>query len=119
MDAYEKLIKTMRDEASKGVDMPSYGMAVMTGADSLSYNGLELEVDDIIIPDHLAIKWATEVDIEVDDDVSSPNEGHHRHTWTDKTTYTKPLEEGDIVFGFMITEDDDQKFLIMCRIGGE
>lgn len=118
MDAYEKLIKTMRNEAKQGIDLPSYGLAVMTSETSLSYNGLELEEDDIIIPDHLSQKVVKKVDFTIEDNVSSPNIGYHRHPWTDNSQYTRLLKEGDVVFGFMIEEDDDQKFLIVCRIGG-
>lgn len=118
MDAYEKLIKTMRNEAAQGISLPSYGLAVMTSETTLSYNGLELEADDIIIPDHLAIKVVKKVDFEIEDDVPSPNVDHHRHTWKDKSKFTELLAEGDVVFGFMIEQDDEQKFLIVCRIGG-
>ena len=119
MDAYEKLIKTMRNEAQQGIELPSYGIATMTGLDSLSYNGLELEADDIIIPEHLSEKLVKKVDFTIEDNVASPNEGYHRHPWTDKSKCIEALKEGDTVFGFMIDEDDEQKFLVLCRIGGE
>lgn len=119
MDAYEKLLKTMRAEAKQGIDLPSYGLAVMTSDTTLTYNGLELEEDDIIIPDHLTTKTVKKVDFTIEDNAPSPNEGYHRHPWTDKSEYTDEIGEGDIVFGFMIEQDDEQKFLIVCRIGGE
>ena len=118
MDAFEKLIKTMRNEARQGIDLPSFGLAVMTSATSLSYNGLELEEDDIIIPDHLKHKVVKKVDFTIEDNVSSPNIGYHRHPWSDQSQYTTTLAEGDTVFGFMIEQDDEPKFLVLCRIGG-
>ena len=48
MNPYEKLIKTMREEAKNGVDMTSFGLATMTGEKTLTYNGMEFEEDDCL-----------------------------------------------------------------------
>lgn len=117
MDGYEKLIMVMRGEAKKGVPGSSYGLAVMAGADSLTYNGMSLDADDIVFADYLTKKRVNKLDFDIEKEEELP-EGHHNHKWTDKSTYIKPLKEGDVVFGIMLDVDDEQKFLVLCRIGG-
>jgi hypothetical protein len=118
MNPYEKLIKTMREEAQNGVDSVSMGLATMTGEKSLTYNGMEFDEDDLLFADHLTTRAVKKVDFTIEDNVASPNEGYHRHPWTDKSKYISKLDEGDVVFGILIDTDDDQKFLVLCRIGG-
>lgn len=118
MNPYEKLIKTMREEAKNGVDSISMGLATMTGEKTLTYNGMEFDEDDILFSDHLTSRAVKKVDFTIEDNVASPNEGYHRHPWTDKSKYMSKLDEGDVVFGILIDTDDDQKFLVLCRIGG-
>lgn len=117
MNGYEKLIMILRDEAKKSVPGASYGLAVMTSSDTLTYNGLSLDADDIVFADHLQKKRLCKLDFEIDHEENLP-EGHHNHGWEDKSTYIKPLKEGDVVFGIMLNVDDDEKFLVLCRIGG-
>jgi len=119
MNPYEKLIKTMREEAKNGVDSTSFGLATMTSATTLSYNGMEFEEDDILISDHLTQDIVTKVDFTIDDNTPSEHEGYHVHPWTDKSKKIKKLKRDDLVFGILIdADDDDQKFLVLCRIGG-
>lgn len=119
MNPYEKLIKTMRDEAKNGVNMASFGLATMTSANSLTYNGMEFEEDDILVADYLTQDLITKVDFTIGDNAPSEHEGYHVHPWTDKSKKIKKLKENDLVFGIIIdADDDDQKFLILCRIGG-
>jgi len=118
MNPYEKLIKTMREEAKNGVDMASFGLAEMTGADSLTYNGMEFEADDCLFADHLLEKRLKNLDFEIGDDEPSEHEDHHIHPWTDKSEYITELQSGDTVFGILIDTDEDQKFLVLCRVGG-
>lgn len=117
MNGYEKLIMIFRDEAKKSVPGSSYGLAVMTGDDTLSYNGLELDSDDVVFADYLTKKRLTKLDFEINQEEPLP-ESHHNHEWTDKSTYIKSLKEGDVVFGIMLDVDDEEKFLVLCRIGG-
>ena len=114
MDAYEKMIMTMRNEAQNSVQGSSFGLAVMTGTDTLTYNGLELDADDILIADHLTMRRLSRLDFSI----QSSGGTSHSHGWTDQSEYIEPLAEGDIVFGVMIESDDDQKFLVLCRVGG-
>lgn len=118
MDAFEKMIKTMREEAKKGVKLPSFGLAEMTGADSLIYHGMKFEADDILVADHLTKKRLTKLDFEIKREYPIEDTEHHYHKWEDKSEYIKPLKSGDVVFGFLINADDDEKFLVMCRVGG-
>lgn len=118
MNPYEKIIKTMRNEANNGVEKSSFGLAVMTGADSLTYNGMEFEAEDCLFADHLLEKRLKNLDFKINDDTPSENEGHHVHPWTDKSKYIPALKSGDTVFGILISTDEDQKFLVLCRIGG-
>ena len=132
MDAFEKIIMTMRNEAKNGVESSSFGIAEMTSENTLSYNGLDLEEDDIIIPDHLKereIEATVEVKTESVADHSHPlspgstgDAGGHYHDIKlekKKVKIGQGLKEGDSVFGIMIEYDDDEKFLILCKIGGE
>lgn len=118
MNPYEKLIKTMREEAKNGVDSISMGLATMTGEKTLTYNGMEFDEDDILFSDHLTQKIMKKVDFTIGDNTPSEHEGYHVHPWTDKSKYISKLDEGDLVFGILIDTDDDQKFLVLCRIGG-
>ena len=118
MNPYEKLIKTMRQEAANGVESASFGLATMTGAKSLTYNGMEFDDDDCLFADHLLKKRVNKLDFKINDDTPSEHTGHHVHTWEDKSEYITPLKIGDVVFGILIDTDDDKKFLVLCRIGG-
>ena len=118
MNPYEKLIKTMRQEAANGVTPASYGLATMTGADSLTYNGMEFESEDCLFADHLLEKRLKKLDFKIGDNEPSEHEGKHIHPWTDKSEYIPKLKSGDVVFGILIDTDEDQKFLVLCRIGG-
>lgn len=109
----------MREEAKNGVDSTSFGLATMTSATTLTYNGMEFEEDDILISDHLTQDIVTKVDFTIDDNTPSEHEGYHVHPWTDKSKKIKKLKRDDLVFGILIdADDDDQKFLVLCRIGG-
>ena len=77
MNPYEKLIKTMREEAKNGVNMASFGLATMTGAKSLVYNGMDFDADDCLFADHLLKKRVNKLDFNIDDDTPSEHEGHH------------------------------------------
>lgn len=118
MNAYEKLLKTMREEAANGVASSSYGLATMTGTDSLNYKSMEFEADDCLFADHLLEKRLKKLDFDIEDNEPSEHEGKHIHPWTDKSEYIPKLKSGDVVFGILIDTDDDQKFLVLCRIGG-
>lgn len=120
MDAYEKIIKTMREEAGKeaGDMLPSFGLAEMTGEKTLSFNGLDFDEEDVLFADYLLNRAIKKVDFTIGDDTPSENEGHHVHPWTDKSKYMSKLAAGDTVFGFIIDDDDDEKFLVLCRVGG-
>jgi hypothetical protein len=119
MNPYEKLIKTMREEAKNGVDMTSFGLATMTGEKTLTYNGMEFEEDDCLFADHLLKPRLEVLDFENKKNIPIPDdEEHHYHKWKDNSTYIEPLKSGDTVFGILIDTDDDQKFLVLCRVGG-
>ena len=115
MNAYEKLLMTMRTEAGRSVKTASAGLAVMTGDRTLSYNGLELEEEDILIADHLKVKRMKQFDLEIRESYGS-SEVMHTHGWVDHSEYIEPLKEGDIVYGTMLGTEDDRKFLVLCRI---
>lgn len=117
MDAYEKIIKTMRDEASKEINMPSFGFAEMTSEKSLIYNGLDFDEDDVIFADYLLSPPVRKVDFEITQE-QTYHETHHNHGWTDKSKNVEKLRAGDTVFGIMVDYDEDEKFLVLCRIGG-
>lgn len=118
MDGYEKLLMVMRGEANRAVDMPSYGLAEMTGSDSLNYNGLEFESDDILIAEHLKERYLTKLDFQIHAqskyDTDDPR--YEAHTWTDKSKYSEELKKGDTVFGMMVADDDDVKFIVLAKV---
>ena len=131
MDAYEKLIMTMRNEAAKEIDLPSFGFAEMTSESSLNYNGLDFDEDDIIIADHLVereVEVTATAKTESVEDHSHPlspgstgSAGGHYHDIKlnkKKVKIHSDLKEGDTVFGFMVDYEDDEKFLILCKVGG-
>mgnify|MGYP006908893465 CR=1 FL=1 len=93
MNPYEKLIKTMREEAKNGVDSISMGLATMTGEKTLTYNGMEFDEDDILFSDHLTQKIVKKVDFTIGDNTPSEHEGYHVHPWTDKSKYISKLDE--------------------------
>lgn len=117
MDAYEKMLKTIREESEKAVKLPSYGIAEMTGEKTLTYNGMEFDEEDVIVADYLTERSVKTVDFTINQE-QPLGEGHHNHTWTNKSVYRPKLKSGDVVFGFLIDYEDDEKFLILCRIGG-
>ena len=116
MNAYEKLIKTMRNEAKNGVSGSSYGLATITDT-GLTYNGMDFEDDDILYADYLTKPRLTTLDFLIKKE-QPYEETHHNHDWKDKSEYIEPLAAGDVVFGILIKADDDEKFLALCRIGG-
>lgn len=117
MNAYEKLIMTIREESAKEVDLPSFGFATMTGEKTLNYNGLDLDEDDVIFADSLLTPAVKKVDFEITQE-QTYHETHHNHGWTDKSKTMGKLNEGDTVFGIMVDYEDDEKFLVLCRVGG-
>lgn len=52
MDSYEKIIKLIREEAARDKQRQLY-IGDMTGPDTCSVNGLELEADDFLVSDFL------------------------------------------------------------------
>ena len=126
MNAYEKIIKTMREEAKNGVDLPSFGFAEMTSETSLNYNGLDFEEDDIVFAEHLKtreVKVTLNKTIETEKYPEPEEEPGHKHKVKinlnkEKVKVTTTLKEGDVVFGFIVDYDDDEKFLVLCKVGG-
>ena len=115
MNGYEKLIMTMRKEAKNGVNETSFGLAEMTGEKTLSYNGMDFDEDDVLFADHLLKPRLEVLDFELKKNIPLPDDDeHHYHKWKDESTYIEPLKSGDVVFGLLV----DEKFLVLCRIGG-
>lgn len=54
MNGYEKIIKTIRDEAGKSAQPPALKLATMASATSCSLGAMELDKDDLYIASHLA-----------------------------------------------------------------
>lgn len=59
MNAYEKLIKIIRDEASRSEKNYPIKLAEMTGKDSCRIGTLELDKDDLIINESLKGRMQT------------------------------------------------------------
>lgn len=101
MNAYEKLIKTMRTEGAR--DNPTglvlgevtrgveKGLRVKIG--SLTYEG-----DDLLVAEHLTQKSLVKLGFTIQESQGAP----HTHAWTDKSEYIKPLEKGDKVVCYYI-----------------
>lgn len=61
MNAYEKLIKTMRSEADRKNDPYPLKIATMTASDSCMLGSLELDSDDLLIASHLSLSEGDQV----------------------------------------------------------
>lgn len=56
MDAYEKLIKTIRNEGNRSRDLYPIKLATMTAAKTCTIGTLELDEDDLLVSEHLVGK---------------------------------------------------------------
>lgn len=53
MDGFEKIIKTIREEANRNHNPFPIKLGMMTGSDTCSVGALELESEDLMVADHL------------------------------------------------------------------
>lgn len=53
MNAYEKIIKIMREESSKQDNKSPFKLATMNTARTCTYGSIELDSDDLLIAEHL------------------------------------------------------------------
>lgn len=53
MNGYEKLIKTMREEAGRNQTKYPVKIAVMTSPTTCKYGNMELDSDDLLFAEHL------------------------------------------------------------------
>ena len=101
MNSYEKLIKTMRAEGSR--DNPSGASIgdVVRGIEdglSVSVGDLTYDGDDLLVAEHLTQKTLIKLDIDVKYDGS-------KCTWEDNSEYSEPLQHGDRVICYPITNE--------------
>ena len=109
MDGFEKLIKTIRTEASKSERDLELKLAVMTSPTSCSFGQIELDSDDLLIAEHLTEQSLTTLDF----NIQSPVGSSHTHPWKDKSEYLSPLEEGDLV---LIARVSKEKYAIIEKL---
>lgn len=109
MDGFEKLIKTIRTEASKSERDLELKLAVMTSPTSCSFGQIELDSDDLLIAEHLTEQSLTTLDF----NIQSSGGSSHTHPWKDKSEYLSPLEEGDLV---LIARVSKEKYAIIEKL---
>lgn len=56
MDAYEKILKTIREESAKGEKESPFHIVQMTSSSTLSIDGMELDGDDLYFMSGLELK---------------------------------------------------------------
>ena len=107
MDAYEKMIRIMRSEGSRK-NIPKLILGEMKSNKKCMADGMELDEDDLYISEHLTERQVVEINIKVDSDGYVKSDGKN-----DKSEYIEPLEEGDIVLLYKIS---NEKYVIIDKV---
>lgn len=119
MDAYEKIIKIMRNQGA--VKNPvSLQLAEMTDATSCDVGELHLEAEDLLISQHLT-DYEIKIDIEDKGELNSATTtvAQHKHdiaTFTSIETKIKvhgKLKKGDLV---LVQRLSDEKYVIIEKL---
>lgn len=108
MDAYEKIIRTMRSEGSRN-NPESIRLGRMASATSCKLGNIELDADDFYVSEHLTKKSLVELH------ASTTGSGGetHSHGVVDDSEYLQPLKAGDLVLVLKISEE---KYVIIDRV---
>lgn len=69
MNGYEKLIKTMREEAGRDRVKYPVKVAVMTSPTSCRYGQMELDAEDLLFADHLTVQTEAKTILKAGDKV--------------------------------------------------
>lgn len=99
MNAYERILGTMRREGQKDNTAPIQ-IGTMTGTKSCRVGKLPLDEDDLLIAEHLLTGYHKAVD---GTEPSKKNDD----------TYVKPLQEGDQV---AVYRASDEQYIILERL---
>lgn len=99
MNAYEEMLKMMRDEGKKDNTMPIQ-IGIMDGPASCSIGKLKLSGEDLRIAEHLKTGYHYSVNN------AAPSK-------KDKTTFIEPLKKGDEVAVYRIS---DELYIILERL---
>lgn len=91
MNAYERILNTMRSEGAKDNTAPIQ-IGVMTGVDSCKIGKIDLTRDDLLIAEHLMTGYHYAVS-----GADPPRK--------DKDTFVEPLKSGDQVAAYRISEE--------------
>ena len=109
MNAYEKIIKTMRSEAGRTKQGFALKIAEMTSPNSCKIGQIELDKDDIYVSEHLTKRVLNKLDFNIE----SSGGTSHVHKWSDKSEYFSPLKKGDIV---LVAQISNLKFVIIDKL---
>lgn len=101
MDAYNEILRIMRNEGKKDNPAPVQ-TGIMQNATSCMVGSLPLSGDDLLVVEHLKTGYHYAVDKD-------------NPSMKDKSTFTEPLKEGDQV---AICKVDDEKYIILGRLVG-
>lgn len=99
MNAYERILSTMRSEGAKDNTAPIQ-IGVMTGTETCRIGGNNLERDDLLIAEHLLTGYHYAVS-----GTDPPKK--------DKDTFVEPLKEGDQVAAYRV---NDEIYIILERL---
>lgn len=103
MNGYEKLIKTMRSEATRNLSKYPLRLCEMLSPTSCKYGQLVLDADDLLFSEHLVKSIMSELDISI----------NYNLGYTDNSAYISPLKKGDKV---LVCQISDDKFAVLERL---
>ena len=106
---YGDLLNSMRKEGSHDNPETLY-IGTMLSSDSVEVDGLKLDKEDLLFNEMLLKPVLTKLSFTIQ---SSGGESHS-HSWTDNSTYIKPLKKGDRV-AIMKCENNDT-YVVLCKV---
>lgn len=109
MNGYEKLIKTMRQQASHQKKTYPLKLGTMLSENECQVGELKLDKDDLLVSEHLLHKLCEEVKGEIE---SSSGETH-THVFADKSKYLEALKKDDVVIVMQVSGDT---FIIIDKV---
>lgn len=119
MNPYEKMVSVMRTESNKAPKLYDGRIGIMTSANSCKYGTIELDKDDLLIPEHLT-DYETEITVDWDTEDTSGGSGYaefatHGHDIKGKKKIIvhNALKAGDEVY---LVRWSDDKYLILGKV---
>ena len=114
MNPYEKMVSVMRTESNKAPKLYDGRIGVMTSANSCKYGTIELDKDDLLIPEHLT-DYETEITVDWDTEDTSGGSGYadrHRQNGSRKADVCHRFQHDS----YLQVRWSDDKYLILGKV---